>query len=370
MHKTGKIIVIAGFLLSFLSIGSCDTELDLIDQTPDLPVVCGLIDPVDSVYRIRVQKSFIGRGNALDMARVYDSIYFDSLKVYMELRFAPDKHFLGVYAGGNWPVDWDMAGDLIHRTRLLPALTEGKESGIFNYSPYRIFQTTSDSFRIRGKVLVTDPGYWIMPLGQGFFVRVCIEDPKTGQTTVAATPFVDLPNIVLPRKVFTLNLYESDPTKIIWQDHGWYYDTQVQFFYSEYTDHQELKSVQWRISGINRIPVLESNQDFYSYTATPFQESLLGHVRAEIREDPGVVWRKFSHINYFITAAPGYVQDYQDTYEISSDHSGQAITNVTNGYGLFAIVATNGRQGFGLDPKSLDSLCGGRYTRKLKFVRW
>ncbi|MFA5816318.1 MAG: hypothetical protein WC865_11925 [Bacteroidales bacterium] len=344
--------------------------MDLIDQTPDLPVVWGFIDAGDSVYQVRIQKSFCGKGNALEMAKVYDSIYFDSLNVYMELRFAPDKHLVGADAAGNWYGEWDMAGDLIHRARLVPTLTERKEAGIFNNSPYGIFQTTSDSFKIRGKVFLTDPGYWILPQGQGFIVRLCIEDPKTGQTTVAATPFVDLPNIVLPRKAFTLNLYDEEPARVIWQDHGWFYDTQVQFYYYEFTDHTELKSIKWRITGINRNQVQDISQDFYCYSATPFQESLLGHVRAEIQEDTNVVWRKFSHINYFITAAPGFVQDYQETYAISADHSGQAITNVTNGYGLFAIVATNGRQGFGLDPKSMDSLSNGRFTKHLKFVKW
>ena len=209
-----------------------------------------------------------------------------------------------------------------------------------------------------------------MPQGQGFIVRLCIEDPKTGQTTVAATPFVDLPNIVLPRKAFTLNLYSDDPTKVIWQDHGWFYDTQIQFYYYEYTDHVELKCAKWKITGINRTRVTEASQEFYSLSATPFQESLLGHVRAEVQVDPNVVWRKFIQINYFITAAPEYVKDYLDSYTIAEDHSGQAITNVTNGYGLFAIIATNGRQGFGLDPVSLDSLADGRFTRQLKFVKW
>ncbi|MCX6225654.1 MAG: hypothetical protein NTV01_13040, partial [Bacteroidia bacterium] len=355
MYKAGTLIAIAISLLSIMQVTSCDTELDLIDQTPDLPVVWGFIDAGDSVYQVRLQKSFSGKGNALDMARIYDSIYFDKISVSMELRYAPDKHLVGIAAGHNWYGQWDMAGDLIHRVRLVPAAEGSKEPGVFNNSPYRIFQATSDSFRIRGKVFQTDPGGWVLPQGQGFIVRLCIEDPKTGQTTVAATPFVDLPNIRLPRKAFTLNLYSDDPTKIIWQDHGWVYDTQVKFYYYEYTDREVLKYVSWRITGINRTRVEGVSQEFYSYMATPFQESLLGHVRAEIQQDPDVVRRKFSHIDYFITAAPGFVKDYLETYTISADHSGQAVSNVTNGYGLFAIVATNGREGFGLDPRSLDS---------------
>jgi hypothetical protein len=370
MYTASKTYSLAFLLFGILMISSCDTELDLVDQTADLPAVWGFIDPSDSVYRIRIQKTFSGKGNALDMAKIYDSIYFDQISVSLELRYAPDKHLVGIDAGHNWYGQWDMAGDLIHRTRLTPVVSSQKDPGVFNNSAYRIFQATSDSFRIRGKVFLTDPGYWIMPQGQGYILRLCIEDPETGQTTVAATPFVDLPNIVLPRKAFTLNLYDKDPARIIWQDHGWFYDTQVQFYYSEYVDHEEQKFIQWRVTGISRTPAEGGVQQFYSYTATPFQESLLGHVRAGISDNPAVVWRKFRQIKYFITAAPGFVNDYQETYAISADHSGQAISNVTNGYGIFAIVATNGREGFGLDPRSLDSLAFGRFTGKLKFVRW
>ena len=64
------------------------------------------------------------------------------------------------------------------------------------------------------------------------------------------------------------------------------------------------------------------------------------------------------------------MRDYRESYSITADLSGQAITNVTNGYGIFAIVAKNGRQGFGLDLQSLDSLSNGRFTKQLKFVKW
>ena len=370
MCKTGEIIRVTFALIILFFFTSCGTELDMIDSTADLPVVWGLIDPSDSIYRIRIQKSFSGRGNALQMAKVYDSIYFDSLNVSLELRLAPDKEYIGIDVSGNWIGEYNVGGALIHRVRLTRQTIDDKLPGLFNNSIYRLYQTSSDLFDIRGKSFVIDPGYFTASMGQGFVVRLGIENPKTRQTTVATTPFVDMPNILLPRKAFTLNLYAKDPSRVIWQDHGWYYTTQIQFYYSEYTDHEEIKCATWRISGINRTEVLNGPLKFYVYTATPFQEGLLGHVRAQISDDPKVVWRKFREINYYITASPNFVQDYMESYSISSDHSGQAITNVTDGYGLFAIVSTNGRKGFGLDPVSQDSLANGRITKKLKFVRW
>ncbi len=370
MYKACKIVAKVLITVGFLGMSSCETNLDVIDQTPDLPVVWGLIDPADSVYNIRIQKSFSGKGNAWEMAKVYDSIYFDSLNVYLELRYAPDKNWIGFNAGQDWYGEWDMAGDLIHRVRLNRTQVDSKEPGIFNHDPYRIYQTTSDEFRIRGKVFVTDPGYWTVPLGQGFFVRATLENPKTGQTTVATTPFVDMPNILIPRKAFTLNLYDKENSKIIWQDHGWFYDTQVTFHYIEFTDQEQAKSVSWRITGINRERVEDQVREFYSYTATPFGENLLGHVGAEIQKNTAVIWRKFSHIDYSIVAAPGFVKEYLDSYFISADHAGQPITNITNGNGLFALIARNGRTGFKLDLNSLDSLSKGRFTKHLKFVKW
>ena len=370
MHKACKIVAKVLITVGFLGMASCETELHVIDQTYDLPVVWGLIDPVDSVYDIRIQKSFCGKGNAADMAKIYDSIYFDSLNVFMELRYAPDKNMVGIYAGQDWYGEWDMAGDLIHRVRLNRTQVNSKETGFFNYDPYRIYQTHSDEFRIRGKVYLTDPGYWTVPQGQGYFVRVTIENPKTGQTTVATTPFVDMPNILIPRKAFTLNLYDRENSKIIWQDHGWFYDSQIQFYYIEFTDHEEIKSVGWRITGINRTRVEIPVMEFYSYTATPFGENLLGHVGAEIKDSPDVIWRKFSHIDYSIVAAPEFVKEYLDSYFISADHAGQPTTNVTNGNGLFALIARNGRSGFHLDFNSRDSLSRGRFTKHLKFVKW
>jgi len=370
MHQTGHIIQIIRILSGLILFTACETEVDLIDQTDDLPVVWGIIDPSDSVYNIRIQKSFCGPGNARNMAKVYDSIYYDSLMVYLELRYAPDKTMVGYYVGQDWYGEWDMGGDLIHRARLYPVIAGVKEPGVFNHFPYRIYQTTPEEFRIHGKVNLSDPGHFTLPQGQGFLLRITVEDPATGATAVAATPFVDPPNILRPRNPLILNLFDEEPTKIIWQDHGWHYELLIQFFYHEYTDQLITKSIEWPIAGINRIKIHENQLDFYQLVATPFTETLLGHVGAGIPQDEVVTWRKFDHIDFTIKAAPGFFKDYLDSYQIAADHSGQALTNVTNGYGLFAMIATNGRKGFHLDPTSLDSLANGRYTRGLKFVKW
>ncbi|MCX6223137.1 MAG: hypothetical protein NTV01_00025 [Bacteroidia bacterium] len=68
-------------------------------------------------------------------------------------------------------------------------------------------------------------------------------------------------------------------------------------------------------------------------------------------------------------ADPAFGQ-YLESDRIVSDQMGRPITNLNNGLGIFASTSKNGRYGFTLERRSLDSLVGGKYTKHLKFVRW
>lgn len=47
---------------------SCETDIDVNAEYKDITLVYGLIDPADSNHYIKVNKAFIGEGNALDLA--------------------------------------------------------------------------------------------------------------------------------------------------------------------------------------------------------------------------------------------------------------------------------------------------------------
>lgn len=65
---------------------SCDNELDLLDDYREIPVIYGIINPSVTNHYVRVQKSFLGPGNALLMAQYADSLYYDTanIRVYIE----------------------------------------------------------------------------------------------------------------------------------------------------------------------------------------------------------------------------------------------------------------------------------------------
>jgi hypothetical protein len=55
---------------------SCETDIDVNAEYKDITVVYGLINPQDSVHYIKINKAFLGTGNALDMAADADNFTY------------------------------------------------------------------------------------------------------------------------------------------------------------------------------------------------------------------------------------------------------------------------------------------------------
>ena len=71
-------------LLLFISVFfvSCKTDFDITSEWKDITVVYGLLDQSDSVHLIKINKAFLGDGNALQYATIEDSSsYGNNLEV-------------------------------------------------------------------------------------------------------------------------------------------------------------------------------------------------------------------------------------------------------------------------------------------------
>src|ERR1700722_992454 len=55
---------------------ACNNKLNIDAPYKDITVVYGLLDQNDSAHYIRINKAFLGIGNALTMAQQYDSINY------------------------------------------------------------------------------------------------------------------------------------------------------------------------------------------------------------------------------------------------------------------------------------------------------
>lgn len=65
------------FLLVLMS--SCKDDINLVGTFKETAIVYGLLDQADSVHLIKINRAFIGPGNALEIAKIPDSSYFSDL---------------------------------------------------------------------------------------------------------------------------------------------------------------------------------------------------------------------------------------------------------------------------------------------------
>lgn len=71
-----KIFVSSLFLVVILSFSSCKNDLNILAPYKEIPSVYAVLTPQENLQMIRVNKVFLGEGNAFDMAKVADSINY------------------------------------------------------------------------------------------------------------------------------------------------------------------------------------------------------------------------------------------------------------------------------------------------------
>ena len=68
-----------GILLISFSFNSCKEDVELVGEFKETAVIYGLLDQSESTHFIKINRAFIGPGNALEIAKIPDSSYFSSV---------------------------------------------------------------------------------------------------------------------------------------------------------------------------------------------------------------------------------------------------------------------------------------------------
>ncbi len=102
------------FIVLNLILISCKEDIELVGEFKETAIVYGLIDQADSVHFIKINRAFIGPGNALEIAQIPDSNYFEKLEGTVK-----------EIINGNIVRTWDLKDTVI---------TNKDENGIF-YAP-------------------------------------------------------------------------------------------------------------------------------------------------------------------------------------------------------------------------------------------
>lgn len=336
--------------ITFLIIlaGSCETDLNPNISSTPIPLVYGIINPQDSIYYIRLTKTFNGEGNAYDFARIPDSIYYKNARVFFETR--------------------DLQGKLIQRVQLQDTIIEDRLPGIFASTPNRIFQTDVSKIHLRPEYFAAAHQSYDLNL----HIKAII--PGYPDTVHSVTRLRTVPKLLQPRNNFVkVYFYNEVPFWMQWRDANTesLFQILVRMHYTDfYYDDEQERVAEWVLTGIdaNMTSYPGGDQKVYSYYFRP--ENFYSQIRKAIQADPQVEARVCKKLDFIVLSSNKELEYYRNVLEISDDYHEAGYTNIDNGFGLFTTFSSTGIYGMSLGQQELDSLAFGKYTGLLKFKNY
>jgi len=299
---------------------ACESDVDIIYEAENIPIVYCLLNRYDSAHYVRLEKTFSGSKNAYNMARIPDSIYYANAQVRLDL--------------------W--SGDFKYNSiNLEPVYDIIKNKGIFASNNHLIYKT-SDSIT-------------------GTNISLVIELPEENRTVYASTKMIDPPRFRRPRNITkTIALFLTESFEIEFSG-GSYNELGIRFYYSEYKNGFEEEKM---VEIFKRHTIDPGSGKFYYILR---EENFLRPLLMLIKEDTAVIYRRFRKIDLIAYSANKDFSDFMELYQSLNDLNNSSFSNIINGYGLFASRSVSVRKDFSLSRRSLDSLANGRITRHLKF---
>ena len=328
-----KISCIISLAFSF-ALTSCNNELDILTDYKETIVVFGLLNPADTVQYIKINKAFLGDGNALVMGGVFDSSnYADG-----ELAVTMQK-MQGSTAVGN-PI-------VLTRDTLIP-----KPSGVFS-APLQILYRTS-----------------VAIAQDGSQYQLLIRNTRTGTQVDSKTKVVQDLVVSNPTSSQTVNFIAPLPFKIKWTSSadGRLYDVNIRINYKETyvwdTTQVTYKSIDMPLGSQRSVNLSGGEVMTISFEGESFYRFLGNNLSPN-----SSVIRKFRGMDFVFTVAGEDFSTYMDVTQTGTS-SFQALPNYSNingGVGLFSSRFTKTSYNCQLGAISLDSLINGQYTSDLGF---
>jgi hypothetical protein len=328
MKKVNSAILI---LLLVLLAGSCKTDFDIVADWKDITVVYGLLDQRDSVQYIKINKAFLGEGDALMFAQEYDSSYYkDTLTVW---------------------VDEYNANQFVKRIYFEPTTTyKPEELGtVFPTGAQMIYKAVIDTFySIHYIIDYPDTiGYQKIWLNENSSYRLNVMFPDSSKTVTSSTALVKDFEITKPFpgsdniKFVTNPVY---PTTFSWDkspnDNGDFkYEIALKFYYEEVTwDGQVIQDTLFLASGSSYIQS-GSNDLFFYYSDNNFFTSCVKQIPYE---DPAmeanIKERHTKIVEITVSSAASDFNLFMQVYEPSTSivQDKPPYTNIVNGIGIFS----------------------------------
>ena len=336
-----------------MSYTSCSTDIDMNGPKKETIVTYAILDASKPTQYIKVNRAFLGEGNALEYAQIPDSTLFPYLlKMKVEIIDASN-NVIKVYDNyTNFNIDTAM----IYKdgTEFFSGLQQYYK---FDLSPAET--TPTDTLYLSSnytyKLYIEDPVKNVSCESEisGLSI-ITLESPSTN--TISGYPQIGL----VSDNSSLIKLRSSKNAKI--------YEVKFIFYYSEENINDPSTNVKktatWKIgSAVAEKTDITQNIEL-SYIPSSFYY-ILGQ---SIKKDDNL--KRFADkLQIVITYADENLYIYTDLTSPSNSiiQERPLFTNISNGIGLFASKASYKRF-FILNARSKDSLYNGRYTKELNFT--
>lgn len=297
MKKLVLFIILFASSLFWLS---CDKEVELLADYKDITIVYGLINPLDSISYIRIEKAYLTDGNILDAAQIADSNQYPyKLDVKMK--------------SGNQNIVFDTI--TVHN----------KEGGIFYAPDMQVY------YAVTKDALVENQEY-----------QLEITNPKSGKVITSSTSPVDASRIDFTYPPFlTIDMTKDKTVKFESIAGVRLYQLNIRFHYAEYninTGDSTLHYVDW-VFPTAKTDFLDGGEEVvYPYIGEQFYSNLLANI--PFKEG---IERYNGQMELIVSAADENFNTYMEVnnatnYSLVIDRP--SYTNIENGYGLFASRST------------------------------
>ncbi|NSW45650.1 MAG: hypothetical protein HPY79_07540 [Bacteroidales bacterium] len=305
----------------------CNNDLDIFDRWKDNTIVYGLLNANDSIQIIRVSKSFLGEGNAYQMAQIADSIYYQK-PIIVKLE------------------EW-INGNLNRTINLQKDSSIARDSGIFAYQKNYYFATNTP--------LNTDATYKLNILIDEKIVNA--ETKMIGNFSLQNVP----PQISFTSTYFKFNIKTPANARLI--------QPVLRFFYYELTSTDTTKHyIDIKLNTFTTNTIYGDEIINIEYPSISFYEA----VKNNIKSNNQVIKRIPAQSSIQIITYAGsndlyaYMQVSAPSTSLSMDKP--SFSNINNGIGLFTSRYTKYEIGKPLAGRTIDSLSMGTITKDLKFA--
>lgn len=338
-----------GFLLACsIAFCGCSTDFDLTSDWKDITVVYGLINQTDTAQYFKINKAYLSEStNALELAQVHDSIFYQNL----------DVRLLEFNDAGTQTAD-------VQLTRINgndePGIGD-KPTGVFLNEPNWLYKTTHTINPDRSYKLVVTK--------------------SDGNVATAETNVVSDLQMIRPFIGQQVNMVPGDGQKYnaSWKnaENASFYGLTIRMFYTEYPNTNPADSIQKSFDWVVFTDYVPAISDAGFTVEYPVASNLFyQEIAKQINVDPGLT-RRARHLEFIYAAGGPELYTYylvsQAQQGITSGQISPEYTNVTGGKGVFSsrIFRSSNVQLGGPVPiknTTVDSIACNALTKDLRFL--